>query len=328
MELLYPWLLLAIPAYYVLRLLGDSNREPIPYPSLELLEGLPISLRQRLRPFCLGFFEFILVAALALAAARPVTQIRLPQQREARNVLLTIDMSRSMEAVDFGTGFQQLSRADGVKQVLTEFIRKRQDDRLGLVVFGNKAYVQAPLTLDRDLVAEIVSQISPGIAGDGTAIGDGLALSVKRLREVTGNTKAIILLTDGVNNSGQFDPLKAAELAKGYGIKVHTIGIGSRRNQGRVLAPGPLGHTLIQQAEFDEATLKKIAEITGGLYFNAENRQALAQVYNDIQRLELSNSDDPTSTLVQEYFPRAILTALIAYVMLLILGRSVFRLFP
>jgi Ca-activated chloride channel family protein len=172
----------------------------------------------------------------------------------------------------------------------------------------------------------MVKRLQVGMAGEDTAIGDGLGLSLKRIQNIPGSAKAIILLTDGVNHAGQVNPLKAAKIARDLGIKIHTIGIGTNQiiNQG---LPGMLFSTQ-QQAEFDEETLKKIAEITGGFYFNASSLEGLKRVYNEIDKLEKTNADDSAQRIVQELFPKAAAVALFCYLLLVLLGRSVFLKVP
>jgi Ca-activated chloride channel family protein len=325
----YPYVFLIPAAAAVLAVFykrAAAPRAAVAYPDLSHLRALPPSLRMRLRTPTLGTLTVLAVALSAVAAARPQLIGAPLENAERRNIMLAVDVSRSMETPDFGTGFRSLRRIDGVKEVISQFIRERQNDRLGLVVFGTNAFLQAPLTMDHDLVAQLADQLDVGIAGDGTAIGDGLGLSLKRLQSIEGESKAIILLTDGVSNSGQVNPLKAAHIAREFGIKVHTIGIGSSETasgRGGIFSLRP-----VREAEFDEKTLKEIAETTGGVYFNAAGIEGLQNVYHEIDRLEQSSAEEQLSRRVEElYFPFAA-AALAAYALALILARTVFLKVP
>jgi Ca-activated chloride channel family protein len=213
--------------------------------------------------------------------------------------------------------------------VVAEYVRNRTQDRVGLVVFGNTAYLQSPLTNDTALVEELVNNIRPGMAGDGTAIGDGLGLALKRLKEIEGSTKAIILMTDGVNNAGQVSPLKAAQVAHDLGIQIHTIGIGAGAAPlGDQLFGGLVGIPGGPLAEFDEATLKEIARLTNGVYFNARSLEGFKDVYKEIEKLTQSEEKEPARTAVDElYLPFAV-SGLVCYLLLLLLASTAFLKVP
>ncbi|MBX7144691.1 MAG: VWA domain-containing protein [Oligoflexia bacterium] len=298
-----------------------------PIPATSIYADITPSWRQRLRTPCLGALSTIFIACLSIAAARPQRVTNETNPLEARNLMLAIDVSRSMGTEDFDSALGSTSRLAAVKQVVKEFIAKRQGDRLGLVVFGSKAYLQAPLTADLDVLVQLVEELELGMAGDGTALGDGLGLSLKRLRDFPGSTKAVILLTDGVSNAGQVNPRKAADVAKDLGIKVHTIGVGSSQTVMR-MRQGIYTQQSLQGAEYDEATLRAIAETTGGVFFNASSIEGLTQVYQDIDKLETTEAPDSTHRMVEELFPRYAEAALCAYMLLLILGRTIFLKLP
>jgi len=217
---------------------------------------------------------------------------------------------------------------EGVKTVVAEYVRSRLHDRIGLVVFGNTAYLQSPLTSDTTLVELLVQSLQPRMAGDGTAIGDGLGLALKRLRNVDGSSKAIILITDGVNTAGQVTPLRAAEVAKELGVQVHTIGIGS----GQVpLGNLPLGGIFagpVQMADFDETTLKRVAEMTGGVYFNATSIEGLQDVYRQLDKLAETEEQDQHASLVEELFVPFAWTSLIALLAAVTLNATLMRRIP
>lgn len=184
------------------------------------------------------------------------------------DLMLAIDLSESMNTEDFYTSQNQaINRFDAVKQVITPFVEKRSGDRLGLILFADQAYLQAPLTLDNQAINILINKALLGMAGRKTAIGDAIGLAVKKLRERPESSRVLILLTDGENTAGKLEPLKAAELAQQYHIQIYTIGIGSVDEVGR---------------GFDEKTLKQIANLTNGQYFPATSLDALAQVYQHI----------------------------------------------
>lgn len=328
MSFAYPWALLfpfLLLFFYRLR---ASTQPAVEYPDLTTLQSIPPSLKQRLRLPVLGSIISLCVVLLSLAAARPQRISAIDAAHDARNLMLCLDVSRSMSARDFESARGYLTRLSGVKQVITEFIKQRELDRLGVVVFGSASLLLAPLTTDHNLLTDMVERIQLGIAGDGTAIGDGLGLSLKRLREIEGESKAIILITDGVNNSGQVNPLKAAQVAKDLGIKIHTIGIGGEKPV-TIPIPGSIfSQNSLRRVEFDEATLRKIAEITGGVYFNASNLEGLTRVYQEIDQLEKTSQDQEGSLRVNELFVQYLIPAILLYLAYLTLSRTYFRQIP
>jgi Ca-activated chloride channel family protein len=273
--------------------------------------------------------EIATVSLLTIAAARPQRVTITEQPKLARNIMLVIDTSNSMSGADFPSQLGSTTRMEGVKTVVAEYVRTRRGDRVGLVVFGNTSYLQSPLTSDTLLVEKLVEQLQPRMAGDGTAIGDGLGLALKRLRDVEGRSKAIILMTDGVNTAGQVSPIKAAQIAKEFGIQIHTIGIGT----GSVaLGGGGLGGLLGgvggKIADFDEATLREIANLTGGVYFNATSLEGFQDVYRQIDALDQTEHDQPQKPIVHELFQPWAIAALLALLLSLVLQSSVFRRIP
>jgi Ca-activated chloride channel family protein len=325
MTFAYPWLLVAPLLYLVIRLLRREPKSSVSFPSASFLAALPKSARQKLREPVLNTLTFIAIAALSVAAARPQKIMVVPQGRASRNIVLVVDASNSMSARDFPTSLGQTTRMEGLKATVAEYVRSRSRDRLALVVFGNTAYLQSPLTSDTGLVEELVKSIQPRMAGDGTAIGDGLGLALKRLREVKEGTRAIILMTDGVNTAGQVSPIKAAHIAKDLGIQIHTIGIGVGA------APifnqplgGMLGAPLGPMADFDEKTLKEIATMTGGSYFNASTQEGIRQVYKEIEKLTETEEEQPDKTIVEELYAPFVLVALVAYLLGTLLAATYF----
>ncbi len=316
MTFAYPWLLAAPLLYILVRVLRREPTSTVSFPSASFLASLPRSVRQKLREPVLNILAFIAIAALSIAAARPQKIMVVQQDRASRNIVLVVDASNSMSARDFPTSLGQTTRMEGLKATVAEYVRSRLNDRVALVVFGNTAYLQSPLTSDNSLVEELVKSIQPRMAGDGTAIGDGLGLALKRLREVKEGTKAIILMTDGVNTAGQVSPIKAAHIAKDLGIQIHTIGIGvgSAPLLNQPLG-GMLGAPLGPMADFDEKTLKEIATMTGGSYFNASSQEGIQQVYKEIEKLTETEEEQPDKIIVDELFAPFAMIAFGAYLL-------------
>lgn len=303
----YPWMFIFPVLFLVLRRLPKPLPAAVPVPSSSDLDAIPCGWRARCRKPLLGVLALLMVSSFTIAAARPQRLSTLPSVKQARNLMLAIDVSRSMDTVDFASPRGRVSRLQAVKQVLPQFLAARADDRVGLVVFGSSAFLQSPLTTDHETLIQLVEAIPVGVAGDGTAIGDGLGLSLKRLRNAAQGSTAVVLLTDGVNNAGEVDPLKAASVAKDLGIKVHTIGIGSYDpvSQG---GAGVFFPSHRSEPEFDEQTLRRIAEVTGGVYQNASSIEGLEKVYAALDELAKSEDDEPSQRLVEElYFPYAVI---------------------
>ncbi|WP_295442521.1 VWA domain-containing protein [uncultured Thiodictyon sp.] len=229
---------------------------------------------------------------LVLAAARPEwvgAPVSLPVA--GRDLMLAVDISGSMEQPDYELDNRMVSRLAVVKAVAAGFIERRTQDRLGLILFGSNAYVQTPLTFDGHTVAAMLRDAVVGLAGKETAVGDAIALAVKRLRAEPADNRVLIVLTDGASNTGALAPLAAAELAKQAGVRVYTIGIGG----GEIGINTPLGVRLMRQGDdYDPETLKRIAELTGGRFFAATGREELEAVYKELDRLEPSRRDERT----------------------------------
>jgi Ca-activated chloride channel family protein len=329
MTFAYPWLLCLPLLYILIKIFARGEGVPALFSSYTVLDPLPLSLRLQLRTPLLFLLSLLAVSLLALAAARPQSITVIDQPLSGRNIILVIDVSNSMRAQDFPTSLGHVSRMEGVKIVVAEYVHSRTQDRIGLVVFGHSSYLQSPLTADTALVEELVGDLAPGMAGDGTAIGDGLGLGLKLLKDIEGESKAIILMTDGVNNAGLVGPIKAAKISKDLGIRIHTIGIGvGEAPLGDQVLGGVLGLSFGPRAEFDEATLRQIATTTGGVYFNAQSLEGLKAVYHDIEKLTETEKDQPSRTLVEEKFPPFLIAALLTYLLTLLLSVTVFMKVP
>lgn len=251
---------------------------------------------------------------LVLAAARPqwVDQIT-HVQTSGRDLMLAMDVSGSMRTEDFTLANRRVARLDAARAVASDFIRRREGDRLGLIVFGEKPYLQMPLSFDLQTVQEMLNATFIGLAGERTtAIGDAIGLAIKRLREYKESNRVLILLTDGANNAGTLDPVAAAKVAAHEGMKIYTIGIGAHARGGFFIQRAP---------ELDEATLRMVAHETGGRYFRATNTGELQQIYALLDKLELIEREQKTVRLQTELYPWPLAMAgLIALCLLFIHG--------
>lgn len=329
MTFAYPYLLFS-PLLLLLTLLitRPKKAEAVAAPSGPLLATLPTSLRLKVRTPLLFILLLGAVSCLAVAAARPQRITVLDSTVKGRNIMLVVDVSRSMGERDFPSRIGYTSRLEGLKTVVADYVKNRSQDRVGLVVFGQNAYLQSPLTTDVGLVEQFVKTLQPRMAGDGTAIGDGLGLALKRLKKVSDSSRAIILMTDGVNTAGQILPLKAAHVAKELGVQVHTIGIGGTQDDAASQVNALLSLGGSRSSEFDEATLKKIAEITGGVYFNASSLAGFEDVYREIEKLTTTESEQQTKRQVEELFHPWALAALLLYAAIILLNATYLRRVP
>ena len=269
------------------------------------------------------------IALLVTALARPQEGRKSTEILSAGvDILLAIDTSGSMRAMDFEKNHQPVDRLTVVKDVVSEFIDSREFDRMGMVVFGNEAFTQCPLTLDHDILHSFLNKLQIGVAGDSTAIGSAIGISVKRLKDLESKSKVIILLTDGRNNSGNITPFQAAEIAKTYGIKIYTVGVGT---QGQAPFPmsTPFGQKmLMQRVAIDEDSLKKIAEQTGGRYFRATDSDSLKQIYAQIDSLEKSEVKWIDHSEYRELFPLFLIPALLLVLTEMVLTQTRLRRVP
>ena len=244
---------------------------------------------------------------------------------EGIDIILTLDVSGSMQAEDF-----KPNRLEAAKKVAADFVRGRKNDRIGLVIFAGHSATQAPLTLDYEVLLSLLDKVHIGILQeDGTAIGMAIANSVNRLRNSTAKSKVIIVLTDGVNNKGEIDPLTAANLAKSMQQRIYTIGAGSQ-GEAYVTVEHPLFGKQRQriQADLDEKTLREVAEMTGGKYFRATDEKSLANIYEEIEQLEKSKIDVKQYKEYVELFPYFVYAALGLFCIEILLSTTRFRRVP
>jgi Ca-activated chloride channel family protein len=318
--------LLLVPLAY----LYFRRRPPsFTFPSAAFAAGLRPTWRTRLRhvPF---FLRLVVLSLFIVALAGPQSVLEESKSRaEGINMALLLDTSTSMAAEDFTINGQRLNRLDVIKSVLKEFIMQRPSDRLGLIAFAAKPYTVSPLTSDHNWLLSNLERVKFGLMEDGTAIGSAIAAGVARLRKADGKSNVIVLLTDGVNNAGKITPLEAAEVAAALGVKIYTIGAGTKG-----LAPYPVqnlfGQTVYQQVkiEIDEDTLKAIAQKTGGEYFRATDTDSLKSIYERIDKLEKVKFEESSYRQVDELFDRVLLLALAILLIEVILARTVFLRIP
>jgi len=261
---------------------------------LEILRHLPIVLRT------------VALVMIVLAIARPRSSTNMVNaQTEGIDIVLAMDVSTSMLARDF-----KPDRLSAAKDIAIQFIADRPSDRIGIVVFAGESYTQCPVTTDRATLINLMKDIDTGLIEDGTAIGNGLATAVARMKDSDAKSRIIILLTDGVNNRGEIDPMMAAEMADTYGIKVYTIGVGAN-GEAPYPVQTPWGIELHNmQVEIDEALLKSIADETGGKYFRATDNTKLAEIYGEINKMEKNRTTTDNIAVYEELYMRFALVAL------------------
>jgi Ca-activated chloride channel homolog len=288
-----------------------SNNADIQISDTTVFAKAPRTFRQRMY-HGLFILRMLAVALLIIAMARPQTSSSSTDVSiEGIDIVMAMDISGSMLAEDF-----KPNRLEASKEVAMDFIDGRPNDRIGLVVFSSEAFTQCPLTTDHSVMKNLFKDIYSGMIDDGTAIGDGLATAVNRLRTSEAVSKVIILLTDGINNTGAIDPTTAAEITKLYGMRLYTIGVGTLG-----MAPYPFKNTLggityqNVDVKIDETLLKSMAELTGGKYFRATSKTKLEEIYKEIDQLEKSKIDvTEFSRKTEQFLP----LALVAFLLLII----------
>lgn len=306
-SLAWPWVLLALPLPWVIRWL-------LP-PAMGLAEaGLRVpnlgsfatlqdrSSREALvnwRVWC----AMLAWALLVVAAARPERigdELDVPVA--GRNLMLAVDLSGSMDQKDFALGGVRVDRLSATKAVASDFIERREGDRIGLILFGERAYLQVPLTLDRQTVNTLLMEAFIGLAGEKTAIGDAITLAVRRIHEQQDaeGDQVLVLLTDGANTAGEVDPIKAAELAQQVGLRIYTIGIGAEQLEVASLIGGR--RNINPSADLDETTLTVIADLTGGRYFRATDTASLQDIYKLVDELEPVEEPESGFRPVKSYY--------------------------
>lgn len=283
----------------------------------DLLARLPLLIR------------FACLTLLVITAARPqLYNVSRETKSSGVDIILCLDTSGSMEALDFKLYGQPVTRLTAVKKVVQDFISRREFDRIGLVVFGEDAFTQSPLTMDKGLLLTLVDKMEIGMAGDMTAVGSAVAVSGKRLKDLKAKSKIVILLTDGRHNAGEVTPEQAAEALKALGIKIYTIGVGGK-------GPAPFrvntifGQRLIyQDVDLDEESLQKVASLTGGKYFRASDSKRLAEIYEIIDQAEKTEVKVKEFFNFRELYYYVLIPALVLFVLEIVLSNTVLRVIP
>lgn len=302
------WLLVAVAlwvAYYVWRSLQGGAS--ILISSVDAVRSAPRTLRYYLRHLP-AMLRTVALVLIVVALARPQTVDKESKTiTEGIDIVLAVDVSTSMLARDF-----KPDRLTASKEVAAQFVANRQGDRIGLVVFAGESYTQSPLTTDQSSLQTLLGRLRSGVIEDGTAIGNGLATAINRLRESDSKSKVVILLTDGVNNRGQITPMTAAEIANEQGIKVYTIGVGRNGTAPYPILDemGRVVDVVEAKVEIDENMLRDIAEKTGGEYFRATDKTSLERIYAQIDKMEKSDVERFDLTIVHEEYLRYVLVAL------------------
>lgn len=320
------WLLLFVPlliSWY--QLVNKKGKRFISYSSKQLIVDSNNTLKAYFARN-LFYFKLIALVLLILALARPQTLYYYDlENKKGIDILITQDISGSMAAVDF----KPKNRLEVAKDVISNFIQKRENDRLGLVVFAGNSFTKCPLTVDYDILRFFLKETSIGDLEDGTALGMALATSVNRIRLSKSRTKIIILLTDGVNNRGEIDPRDAAKIARDFNVKVYTIGVGTKGQ-----APYPVRDAygnqryIMMNVEIDEELLKEIANKTGGLYFRATDKDSLQRIFAEIDRWEKTEITSKRFYTAQDFYIYFIIGAVLILFLAEFAKRTVLRTLP
>ena len=321
------WLLLVIPIalfwhYFI------KNQQEVAL-KMSTIEGLSAkkSLLIKLRPF-LYVLKLLALGFIIIALARPrnTQKSSYTDNTSGIDIVIATDVSGSMLATDF-----KPNRLEAIKEVAHTFIQKRVNDRIGLVVYAGESYTRTPVTSDKAMLLNSLKEVQYNgmVLQDGTAIGIGLATAINRLKDSKTKSKIIILLTDGVNNVGSLDPISAAEIAKEYGIKVYTVGVGTNGMANFPVAKDANGNIVFQpqKVEIDEKLMQEIATITNGKYFRATDNKKLEAIYDEIDRLEKSKITENRFMMFDEQFRPWLLIGLFLLALEMILSRTLFKSF-
>jgi len=323
--LAWPWMLLALPLPFMVRRFmpekKDTDESGLKVPTFSLFSTFIDRTRSEQYSnwrFWLGLLAWSL---LVLASARPELigdELEIPIS--GRNLMLAVDLSGSMDAKDFELAGRRVDRLTATKAVASDFIARRKGDRIGLILFGEQAYLQVPLTLDRETVKTLLLESFIGLAGEKTAIGDAITLAVKRIhdQQEMETNQVLVLLTDGANTAGEIQPIKAAELAKEIGLKIYTIGIGADQMVVSSITGGL--RRVNPSADLDERTLRQIAEMTGGRYFRARDTLALQEIYRLLDDIEPVAEPEAGFRPIQAFFFWPLSGALLISILLVFLN--------
>jgi Ca-activated chloride channel family protein len=334
MTFAHPYFLLLLLLLPLLAWLKGRRGSPpaFLYSSVRLMEGLTRVRRSRVGAFLLAW-RWLVLALFIIALAQPrLMKSQTTVKASGIDIMVALDMSGSMISEDFVVNGRRVNRFNTARSVLKGFVDQRPDDRIGLVVFASRAYIATPLTLDHDFLEENLNRLDIGtINANQTAIGDALSTAINQLREIKSKSKIVILMTDGQNNAGKVDPLTAAQAAQALAVKVYTIGVGKRG-----MAPMPVGRSPFsgemvyrnEPVDIDEDTLQKIAQMTGGQYYRADNAERFQQIYAEINKLEKTEEVINKFTQYTELFPWFVSCGLVLLLLEITLGQTVFRKLP
>jgi Ca-activated chloride channel homolog len=327
----YPWLLsllLLIPLLAWLR--GRVGKKTaFLYSSVGLVKSI-VGLTRGSVGAILMRLRWLALALLLIALARPqLGEGHAKISASGVDIVVALDLSGSMAAEDFELKGKPVNRLVIAKDVLQQFVRKRVSDRIGLVAFAGRAYIATPLTLDHEFLMQNLERLELGALEDGTAIGSAISAAVNRLRDIQAKSKIVVLMTDGQSNAGKVPPLTAAEAAQTLGIRIYTIGVGTR-GVARVPYRNVFGGTgyIDQKVDIDEETLTKIAQATGGKYYRAENTAGFRKIYEEIDQLEKTDIEVKKYQRYRELFPGFVLGGLSVLLLEIILSNTVWRRLP
>jgi Ca-activated chloride channel homolog len=322
------WLMPLLPLLWLWR----GRRGPVAaleYPDVSLARDVARRSRSRIGQW-LWVLPILAAALMIVGLARPQRQdSRVEVTANGIDIVLGLDVSGSMQALDFKVEGRRVNRIAIVKAVVSKFIEERPNDRIGLVAFAGAPYLVSPLTLDHDWLLQNLERVDIGGVDDGTAIGSAIASAVNHLRETRAKSKVVILLTDGVNNTGKIAPIAAAEAAKALGVKVYTIGVGVRGE-----APIPVkdeagnSHIIMARVDVDEKTLQSVADLTGGRFYRATDTDSLRKIYDEINTYEKSAQTVQKFEHVEELYSWVLMPALGLLALSLALQLTLFRRLP
>ena len=327
----HPWLLLLLLGIPLLAWLKGKfgGTAAVTFSTTSMLAEIGSRQRNRAGAFLAGL-SYLALALFIIALARPqLGRVTTRVQATGVDIMLVLDVSRSMLAEDFTIGNSRANRIDAVKIVTEQFIRQRPNDRIGIVAFAGRPYLVSPLTLDHDWLIRNLERLRIGLVEDGTAIGSAIASAANRLKDKEAKTKLIVLLTDGDNNAGKVQPLTAAEAAKALGIRIYTIGAGTEGE-----APFPLqnafGRTVYRNVlvKFDEKTLSEIATITNGQYFRATDTDSLRKIFSEIDKMEKTKIEVERTAQYRDLFHYILIPGIACLLLEILLSQTVWRRLP
>jgi len=318
------WLLALVPVVGLVEWWRSRQRIGLRFSNVRLADAVPSTWAQRLRWLPTALRMGVLALGIVALARPQETDVIREQYAEGIDIMLVLDTSTSMRAEDFDP-----NRFEAARAVASEFIDNRVSDRVGLIVFAAKAYTQTPLTLDYNFLQRMLDEVQVGVIEDGTAIGTALAMATNRLKSTEAQSKVIIVLTDGQNNRGEIDPVTAAEVAETMGVRVYSIGVGTRGE-----APFVVDHPFTGQSrrmmpvQIDEDMLRTVAQQTGGRYFRATSKEGLRTVYEEIDQLEKTEIEERVYTDRDERYPLFLWPAFGLLCIEVLLSTTVLRRFP